>query len=133
RQLEQRVVAGAGHGGVAGAPARAQLEAHDALLGHAEGIETGAVELERGPPALVEDVVWLELLRVLLAEPAGAEGAAGLLVGDRGDQELPALRAPTGAAEGDRGRHLCRDLALHILGAATANLATADVAGPRIE
>src|SRR5919201_6033025 len=70
---------------------------------------------------------------MLGAEPADPEVAAGLLVGDGGDQQLAARRPPAGSGERGAGRHLGRDLALHVLRAPTANLAADHVAHPGIE
>src|SRR4029077_3224056 len=121
-QLQQGVLTHAGDRRVPGLAARADLEAEYTLLADAHGIEAPAGDLEGVAAALVDDEVRAHLVRVLGAEPAGAEIAAGLLVGNRGDQELPACGPPALVTEGRRRGGLGRDLALHVLCPAPANL-----------
>ena len=64
-ELQQRVVAERRDRGVAGAPAGAQVEAVDALLADAEGVEAPAAELERSAAALVDDQVAAHRVGVL--------------------------------------------------------------------
>ena len=70
---------------------------------------------------------------MLPAEPLGARRGAHLLVGGRDHQELAGPRAPALAAERGGRRDLGGDLVLHVLGAATPDLAVHDVARPGVE
>src|SRR5690349_21367555 len=69
---------------------------------------------------------------MLLAEPLRPEPTTRLLVGGQDQQQL-AGRPPAALREGDAGRHLGRDLALHVERATSADLAARDVAGPGVE
>ena len=90
-ELEQRVVADPRQGGVAGLAMGPQPHPEDPLLADAERVEPAAAELDQHAAALVDDEVAAHLVRVLLAEPVGAEAAADLLVG--GDHQHAARRS----------------------------------------
>ena len=99
----------------------------------ADAVEAPSVDLEERAAALVDDEVGVHLLRVLLAEPAGAEVGAELLVGGDDHLQLSARGAPARARQVSGGRDLGRDLVLHVLAAATLDEAVDDVAGPGAE
>ena len=116
-----------------GAAAGPQQEAVDALLADAERVEAPPAELERRAPALVEDEVAAHGLRMFPAEPLSAGRRAHLLVRRHHQLQRAASRAPARAREVDRRGDLRGHLSLHVLGAATADLATGDVARPGVE
>ena len=118
---------------MAGLPVGAQLHPEDPLLADAERVDPAAAHLDEVAASLVDDEVRAHLVRVLLAEPVGAEVAADLLVGGDHEQQLALRGAPAALAEREAGRHLGRDLPLHVQSAAAADPAIDDVAGPGVE
>ena len=84
------------------------------------------------PAALVEQHVAAHLLRVRLAEPLGAQLAAGLLVHDGDDQQLAARWTPAFARQAGGGGHLGGDLRLHVERAAPPQAAFSDLARPGV-
>ena len=132
RELEQRVVGGRGHGGVAGPAARADGEAERALLRAADAVQAAVAERHHGAGALVEQVVGAGEVRPVLAQPLGALDAAGLLVDDREDLQRAAGRAPAVAGQPRGGDRLGGRLGLHVERAAAPQEAVVDRARPRV-
>ncbi len=62
----------------------------EALLGHLDGVEATAAELDRDAATLVERARGAKPLGPLFDDPAGPLEAAGLLVGGRGEQDVAA-------------------------------------------
>ena len=116
-----------------GDAAGAQQEAVDALLADAERVEARPLELEGGAAALVDDHVAAHRSGCSAQSHAAPMLGAHLLVG-RGDElSSPAAGASRRGPSEIAARDLGRDLALHVLGAAAADLAVDDVADPRGE
>src|SRR5207248_6817744 len=76
-ELEQGVVADLRQGSVARAAFHPQFHPEDPLLTDAQRVEAAVVDLDRNPAALIDDEVAVDLLRMLLANPLGAESASG--------------------------------------------------------
>jgi hypothetical protein len=65
-----------------------QPHPEDSLLSDAQRVQAAAVVLDRHAAALVDDEVAADLLPMLLADPLGAEPAAGLLVRGEDEEEI---------------------------------------------
>jgi hypothetical protein len=113
-ELEQGVVAGLGQRRVARCALRGQPEPEDSLLRHTNPVHPAPVVRERLPAALVEQEIAAHLVRMLFAQPAGADVAAGFLVG--GEDQLQGARrgSPAFACQRRASHRLGRDLRLHI-------------------
>ncbi len=131
-ELEQGVIAGLRQRGVARCPTRGDRETEDALLRAADAVEAPALVVEDLAAALVEEVVAAHGVRLLLAQPAGADVSAGLLVGHEDELEVSPGGSPALTSE----RHACdrlgRDLRLHVERAAAPEEPVREVARPRV-
>ena len=97
--LQQRVLAHLRRRRVAGDAVGRDLEAEDALLGHADAVEPLLAEREDGAGALVQQQVAAHGVGVVLGQPDGALAAAGLLVDHADDEQVAVRRAPARAGE----------------------------------
>ncbi len=131
-ELEQRVVAGARHRGVAGGPEGGDVEAEDPLLGAADAVVAPAAVLEHLAGALVEQEVAADLVGMGLGQPVRADLAPGLLVGD--EHELQRARAGRQPVPGQAGggHRLGGDLVLHVQRAPAPQEAVGHFARPRV-
>ena len=111
RELEQRVVAGAGERGVAGDAARGHAEAERALLGAADGVQPAVAVGHDRAAALVDQPVHARDVGPLLGQPLGAEPAADLLVDHRDHLQLAARGPPAAARQRGGGDDLGGGLA----------------------
>ena len=117
-QLDGRVV-GVRHRGVAGRPGRSDARPDDPLLGDLDRVEAAIADGDRVPADLVERGRRSPALRVVeelgtpLDEPASAVLATGLLVRDRGEDDVaPQLRP--GRPQGQHDRQLHGHHVLHV-------------------
>jgi hypothetical protein len=132
-ELQQRVVSHPRQRRVPGHAARGQLEAEDALLAAAHAVAALAAELERGARALVQQQVATHLLGMLLAQPARADIAAGLLIGDEHEFQRAPGRPPPARAQTCCRDGFGRDLRLHVERAAAPEEAVVgDLPRPRV-
>ena len=88
------------HRAVAGLAGDARAHPAEALLGDLDRIERGVAEVEREAAGLADRVLRLDLRAVLLDEEPRAEIAAGLLVGDGGEDDVAIERASARARAG---------------------------------
>ena len=118
------------HRAVAGAAGGAQLHPHRALLGDLDGIDDAAVHAHREAARFAERVLGAHELGMMIDEPARAVIAAGLLVGDAGEDEVALERdALLLEARDDERRHDRH--VLHVDGAAAPHIAVVDLAAER--
>ena len=135
-QLDGRVVV-VRHRAVAGRAGRPDPRPDDALLGDLDRVEAPAVERDRVAADLVEGggrgstVRVTEELGALLDESTGAVLAAGLLIGDCGEDDV-ATKLGTGASQGQHDGKLHRHHVLHVDRAAAPDDAVDELAAERI-
>jgi hypothetical protein len=120
-----------------------------ALLGHLDRVEAALAHVHRHRARLVDRCASPHGVRLLEHEPEGTGQAAGLLVGGRGEQDIPreprhrvARGIPAGLTRLGREEaddlELHRDLVLHVQRATAVQPAVRDVAregvvGPAVE
>ena len=115
-----------------GDAARGETKPEDPLFGDAHAVVARPVVLEHWSAALVDEQVTAHLVRVVLAQPARADIAAGLLIGDEHELERTLRGAPALPRHRHRGDGLGRDLRLHVERAASPQEAVGEFARPRI-
>ena len=127
-------VVGVEHRAVPGGPVRLEPQPHDALLAGLDQIGAGLVAQGDGEPAHLADRLRdaLEEVGPVVDQPAGTAEAAGLLVGEEGeDQVSPRHDAVALEGPGDGQGH--RHHALHVDRAAAPHVAVAHLAGERMD
>src|SRR5512132_380653 len=129
RQPDHGVVV-AGDAAVPGRPAGAGPQPGDALLGHLDRVEGPAAQVQGGPADLAEGVPGPHLVGVVVDQPGAAEGAAGLLVGHRGQLEVAGQRHPQPGQQPHHG-HAHGHHLLHVDRAPAPDDAVVDLAGER--
>ena len=117
-----------------GEPSIGRAHPAHALLGDLDRIEGAPEEVERERPDLAEHVLCTHFVGVLVAEEHAAELAAGLLVGDAGEdhvaRELLAVLRVAREHRHDARAH--RGHVLHVDRAAAPHVAVVDLAAERI-
>ena len=129
RQPDHGVVV-AGDAAVPGRPRGGGPQPGDALLGHLDRVEGPPAQVEGGPADLPEGVAGPDLVRVVVDQPGAAGGAAGLLVGHRGQLEVAPQRHPEPGQQPDDG-HAHGHHVLHVDRAPAPDGAVVDLAGER--
>jgi hypothetical protein len=129
RQPHHRVVV-AGDAAVPADPGGGGPQPGHALLGHLDRVEGPPAQVGGGPADLAEGVPGPDHVGVVVDQPGAASGAAGLLVGHRGQLEVAPQPHPEAGQQPDHG-HAHGHHLLHVDRAPAPNGTVVDLPGER--